>query len=57
MLAHLKKKKGSKTKVKRREKVFLLRILRVKSTKTLSPQNLHLKRRMAQKANLVTPGG
>jgi len=59
MLAQLlkKKKKGPKTKEKRREKALLLRILRVKSTQTLNPPNLHLKKMMAQKADLVTLGG
>ena len=57
MLAQLlkKKKKGPKTKGKRREKALLLRILRVKSTQMSSPPNLHLKRKIIQKADLVTP--
>ena len=56
MLAQLlkKKKKGPKTKRKRREKALLQRILRVKITQTPSPPNLRPKRRMAQKANLIT---
>ena len=59
MLAQLlkKKKKGPKTKEKRREKAFLLRILRVNSIQTPSSPNLHLKRKMVQKADLITLEG
>ena len=59
MLAQLikKKKKGLKTKGKRNEKALLLRILRVKNTQTPSPPNLHPKRKIAQKMDLITLGG
>ena len=59
MLAQLlkKKKKGPRDQGKKKEKALLLRILRMKNTQTPSSLNLHLKRRIVQKVDLVTLGG